>query len=114
MMEQRECNHAEKPKNTRPFSDIPTLCKIGRAGLGIIVVGKNNKCQMWSDKVFASIIDALKSTKSPIKILVYGLSRAEMGHLINGIHLNTTKACAVVTWENHYILIINEKEKTND
>ena len=108
-MEQKY-KHTEKSKNPMPFSDIPTLCKIGRLEYGVVIVGKDNKFHMWNDRVVGSMMDALKSTKSPVKILVYGFSRAKMGHLINGIYVNTARNCGVVTWKDHYIIIVNEKE----
>lgn len=93
------------------FDNIKTFCKIGRNGMSLIVVGKNNSVYTWSNEILNTINNKLKKINEPIKIPIYGLSRAEIGHFLNSIKSSTINKNVSVLFDKTYIILISPSNK---
>ena len=107
------------PRKKFPFehSNTKTLCKVGRIGTTVSVLGKNGLLTDLSPELMRRLNTLAKNTRTPSKIPVYGLSRAEIGALIHGVTKGTCKRVRVFPNTpnsdsvDSYIIYLQEGEK---
>lgn len=93
---------------------VSTMCKIGRVGTGVTIVGKNNTPVAWSKESVGMLRKAINDSTTSVKIPVYGLSRAEIGNVIKTIACNSNKTASVYIENSkgsqRYVIFLQEKK----
>lgn len=97
-----------------PQHAASTMCKIGRVGTGVTIVGKNNTPVAWSKESVGLLKKAINDSTTSIKIPVYGLSRAEIGNVIKTIACDSNKTASVYIENSkgnqRYVIFLQEKK----
>lgn len=64
---------------------LPTICKIGRFGNSVAILGKNDTRMELSSESIKLIGQEIGGIKRKAKISTYGLSRSEIGQIVHDL-----------------------------